>query len=116
MGSINYQGNPFFFNDTATTEIYTLSLHDALPISIAITVNSVNDVPVNTVPGAQTVNEDTLLRSAGDRSEVQSLSLFTSQLILPNGNLNVSLAGVARFSAASNRSSTLSPTRTQAHI
>src|SRR2546427_7988663 len=26
----------FFFNDTATTEIYTLSLHDALPISWAI--------------------------------------------------------------------------------
>src|SRR2546430_10460223 len=25
----------FFFNDTATTEIYTLSLHDALPISAA---------------------------------------------------------------------------------
>src|SRR2546422_10156161 len=25
----------FFFNDTATTEIYTLSLHDALPISLA---------------------------------------------------------------------------------
>src|SRR5260370_1312531 len=25
--------NLFFFNDTATTEIYTLSLHDALPIS-----------------------------------------------------------------------------------
>src|SRR2546430_11003506 len=25
----------FFFNDTATTEIYTLSLHDALPISVA---------------------------------------------------------------------------------
>ena len=26
----------FFFNDTATTEIYTLSLHDALPISLTI--------------------------------------------------------------------------------
>src|SRR5947208_1571589 len=26
----------FFFNDTATTEIYTLSLHDALPISILL--------------------------------------------------------------------------------
>src|ERR1051325_12228435 len=26
----------FFFNDTATTEIYTLSLHDALPISSPI--------------------------------------------------------------------------------
>src|SRR2546422_7930421 len=26
----------FFFNDTATTEIYTLSLHDALPIYLAV--------------------------------------------------------------------------------
>src|SRR3989442_5041332 len=26
----------FFFNDTATTEIYTLSLHDALPISVLV--------------------------------------------------------------------------------
>src|SRR3712207_8005538 len=29
----------FFFNDTATTEIYTLSLHDALPISLYYSVN-----------------------------------------------------------------------------
>src|SRR3712207_7951504 len=31
----------FFFNDTATTEIYTLSLHDALPISVERLVGSV---------------------------------------------------------------------------
>src|SRR2546430_10494323 len=30
----------FFFNDTATTEIYTLSLHDALPISVLIVLES----------------------------------------------------------------------------
>src|SRR2546427_9874383 len=30
----------FFFNDTATTEIYTLSLHDALPISLKLDVGS----------------------------------------------------------------------------
>src|SRR5256886_12785688 len=30
----------FFFNDTATTEIYTLSLHDALPISPLFAVES----------------------------------------------------------------------------
>src|SRR3712207_7423484 len=30
--SISMTGLFFFFNDTATTEIYTLSLHDALPI------------------------------------------------------------------------------------
>src|SRR5258707_5860841 len=31
----------FFFNDTATTEIYTLSLHDALPISVESTAAAV---------------------------------------------------------------------------
>src|SRR3712207_6951539 len=30
---MHYVHTFFFFNDTATTEIYTLSLHDALPIS-----------------------------------------------------------------------------------
>src|SRR5689334_23795786 len=29
---MHVEGAVFFFNDTATTEIYTLSLHDALPI------------------------------------------------------------------------------------
>src|SRR2546428_7996852 len=33
----------FFFNDTATTEIYTLSLHDALPISTVGTVTEIYD-------------------------------------------------------------------------
>src|SRR2546422_8132423 len=33
LGSIPCSFVFFFFNDTATTEIYTLSLHDALPIS-----------------------------------------------------------------------------------
>ena len=32
----------FFFNDTATTEIYTLSLHDALPICI-VSIQKVQD-------------------------------------------------------------------------
>src|SRR5258707_13079605 len=37
----------FFFNDTATTEIYTLSLHDALPISSCYLrlVNAENGAP-----------------------------------------------------------------------
>src|SRR2546427_8796541 len=33
MSPLSHQPPFFFFNDTATTEIYTLSLHDALPIS-----------------------------------------------------------------------------------
>src|SRR3712207_7214073 len=34
----------FFFNDTATTEIYTLSLHDALPICQAIEATDHDDI------------------------------------------------------------------------
>src|SRR3712207_8282235 len=33
-GALEASGSDFFFNDTATTEIYTLSLHDALPICV----------------------------------------------------------------------------------
>src|SRR3712207_7582897 len=39
----------FFFNDTATTEIYTLSLHDALPISSAASASS----PAGLVSGSR---------------------------------------------------------------
>src|SRR5215469_16033169 len=35
----------FFFNDTATTEIYTLSLHDALPISQQVTAQGPYQLP-----------------------------------------------------------------------
>src|SRR3712207_2141282 len=39
----------FFFNDTATTEIYTLSLHDALPISYPNGTQALRDVSL-TIP------------------------------------------------------------------
>src|ERR1043165_575981 len=42
---------PFFFNDTATTEIYTLSLHDALPICTricAVTAQGLTGVNIST--------------------------------------------------------------------
>src|ERR1035441_11061849 len=41
----------FFFNDTATTEIYTLSLHDALPISLIH--GRIGDVPLNQLAGSK---------------------------------------------------------------
>src|SRR5690349_24362835 len=48
----------FFFNDTATTEIYTLSLHDALPISTAITCSG----------GCRPTSPPTTLRSRDRKS------------------------------------------------
>src|SRR6266853_6773391 len=43
----------FFFNDTATTEIYTLSLHDALPILLGVAPLK---LPTPTVDRDQTVS------------------------------------------------------------
>src|SRR3712207_8579638 len=41
----------FFFNDTATTEIYTLSLHDALPIWVVFFDRDRNGVQGGNEPG-----------------------------------------------------------------
>src|SRR3712207_7460598 len=45
----------FFFNDTATTEIYTLSLHDALPISHLV-AHRVEAVRLHVAPDADRVD------------------------------------------------------------
>src|SRR3712207_7462269 len=39
----------FFFNDTATTEIYTLSLHDALPISVPLSSGNTAEGTISAV-------------------------------------------------------------------
>src|SRR5258708_21360334 len=54
----------FFFNDTATTEIYTLSLHDALPISpsAAIWTTAIPSKPV--IPPARNCSTPTQQRPA----------------------------------------------------
>src|SRR5947208_4897876 len=44
----------FFFNDTTTTEIYTLSLHDALPISFRASIRPACSAPCSTRSGAAT--------------------------------------------------------------
>src|SRR5256885_9566757 len=70
----------FFFNDTATTEIYTLSLHDALPISslvgVALEVDGRVDGPglPDDVPGAYRPEEHT--------SELQSPCNLVCRLLL----------------------------------
>src|SRR2546428_13286195 len=67
----------FFFNDTATTEIYTLSLHDALPISRLST---------STGPGtkcrARSPADRAISRSEEHTSELQSRSDLVCRLLL----------------------------------
>src|SRR4029079_19838433 len=66
----------FFFNDTATTEIYTLSLHDALPISR--TISSARVTWDSRTAGACS----SPVRSEEHTSELQSLAYLVCRLLL----------------------------------
>src|SRR5215217_9228727 len=59
----------FFFNDTATTEIYTLSLHDALPISGGAAVATRR--PVRDRAGRRRRPATARRRAAGDRKSTR---------------------------------------------
>src|SRR2546430_11496676 len=75
----------FFFNDTATTEIYTLSLHDALPISSSprpITMSYEASRCSEMATRSFTIRSRTPLRSEEHTSELQSQSNLVCRLLL----------------------------------
>src|SRR5262249_62343094 len=65
----------FFFNDPATTEIYTLSLHDALPISR--TPSLVRRRPARRASRARTASENSVVRARSKRSSTAVDTLLT---------------------------------------
>src|SRR5262245_62293506 len=80
-----------FFHDTATTEIYTLSLHDALPICYGLSEDALNQLYRDaafifnlhgaTVPRPEQY-ETGRLRSEEHTSELQSLRHLVCRLLL----------------------------------
>src|SRR3712207_8601619 len=92
----------FFFNDTATTEIYTLSLHDALPISVTIKILQVNDwdrIQEQEGRGGyarfravlereNAAAPEGLLRSEEQTSELQSRQYLVCRLLLEKKKIN----------------------------
>src|SRR2546429_8959069 len=74
----------FFFNDTATTEIYTLSLHDALPISKASPSPSKSyfGVKISAKPACLNQASNFSVRSEEHTSELQSRLHLVCRLLL----------------------------------
>src|SRR5258707_8400748 len=95
----------FFFNDTATTEIYTLSLHDALPISgptlsagpapwvlpnvwppaMRATVSS-SFIAIRRNVSRMSVDDEETVRSEEHTSELQSRQYLVCRLLLEKKN------------------------------
>src|SRR5687767_15176291 len=73
----------FFFNDTATTEIYTLSLHDALPISSRSTRSRGRRTSTGSAPTSRMAAMcSRTARSEEHTSELQSLAYLVCRLLL----------------------------------
>src|SRR5215813_15519318 len=75
----------FFFNDTATTEIYTLSLHDALPISLRrLTTRMAHQLA--RIDGSSGASVPPATRSEEHTSELQSRPHLVCRLLLEKKN------------------------------
>src|SRR5258707_11357930 len=71
----------FFFNDTATTEIYTLSLHDALPISLSFGEES-RILYVGLPPERANAEWLAIISLAAERSEEHTSELQSRQYLV----------------------------------
>src|SRR5437773_4955267 len=94
----------FFFNDTATTEIYTLSLHDALPISTS---------PGRTTTSCSPPSAGCCPRSEEHTSELQSHHDLVCRLLLEKKKNKTREAPAYSSSASSH---TTANTLAQMHI
>src|SRR5260221_12198898 len=82
----------FFFNDTATTEIYSLSLHDALPISPSSReCASRSTLPIAASMSSTKASTSLCGRSEEHTSELQSHSDLVCRLLLENKNAPLAL-------------------------
>src|SRR5438067_7398206 len=80
---LNFLCSFFFFNDTATTEIYTLSLHDALPILTSKSAMRLSPERTRCSASAATSGRTTSTsRSEEHTSELQSRFDLVCRLLL----------------------------------
>ena len=118
LASLSYQGN-LNYNGPDTLTVTSTDGNSATDVDVVgITVTAVNDAPVNTVPGTQTVVEETQTAIAGlSVADVDAgAGLITTQLQVSNGVLDVTLSGAATISAGANGSADLTIQGTVADI
>ena len=112
LAGLAYTGN-LNFNGGDTLTVATSDGTATDTDLIAITVNPVNDAPVNTVPGAQSVAEDTALPIAGVSVADIDSSALTTTLNVSSGTLNVTAGGAG---VTGNGSASVTITGTAAQI
>src|ERR1039457_5147530 len=87
----------FFFNDTATTEIYTLSLHDALPISKLSLLKERPSAASSAAVKSFICSISFRRRSEEHTSELQSPCNLVCRLLLEKKNIHLSCISSQKF-------------------
>jgi VCBS repeat-containing protein len=111
LGTLTYLGDPGF-NGADTLTVITSDGASNDTDTMAITVNAVNDPPVNTVPGALSINEDAILPIGASVADVDSAAL-TMTLSVASGTLNVTTGGGATIGGNGSGSVTIGGTAAQ---
>jgi hypothetical protein len=118
LATLSYQGNLNFNGSDTLTVLSTDSTGTPLSDSdtVAIIVAPMEEAPVNTVPGAQTVVEDNALDLTGISVNDFDGDLATTQLTVTEGTLSVSLSSGVTISSGANDSASLTLSGTQGGI
>ena len=118
LATLSYQGGLNFNGSDTLTVKSTDGAAATDTDTVAIQVTPVNDAPVNTVPGPQTVNEDTALAFTSGNGNAISVddvdgNLASTQLSVLHGTLAVAAGGAG---ISGNNSATLTLSGTEAQI
>src|SRR5256885_9783370 len=107
LASLAYQGT-LNYNGPDTLTVTSRDSNAVTDVdTVAITVLAVDDAPVNTVPGAQVVNEDTALAVGGLKSTRLDCNHLAMPLAVVYLKETITLSGTATISAGRNGTNSL---------
>ena len=92
---------------------------DSNTVTVTLTVNAVNDAPVNSVPGTQTMNEDSnLVLSAGDAPSIADVDAGSStmKLTLTVSHGTLTLSGTSGLTVTGNGTATITASGTRSAL
>src|SRR5438094_946701 len=116
MASLGYQGT-VKYKGLDNLKVMSRDSNTVTDVdTVAITVLAVDDAPVNTVPVAQVVNEDTALAVGSVSVTAVDGNLSTVQLAVANGTVTVTLSGTATITAGANGTNSLTLSGSQVDI
>ena len=114
--NITYSNSSNYISTLTRTLRFTLTDGDggtSTSVDQTLNISDVNDAPFHTVPGTQTIIEETQTVLSGislNDPDAFATDVFTTQLTVSNGIIDVTLSGTATISAGANSSATLTIT------